>query len=107
MSVYMIAARRAAFVRAGRTDSFFFRGPEAYHCALGGVVGHFEAPRCRRSSVSAPSSALLRSGRLAGETALAADLFHRRIEEGARNSRRGSASLLRDARRGARPAVCP
>ena len=36
-----------------------------------------------RRSTSARSSAMLRSGRRLGETALAADLFHRRVEEGA------------------------
>jgi hypothetical protein len=51
----------AAFIRAGEQVVFSSEGQRP-HCAFGGVVGHFEAARHRRSA-SARSSAMLRSGR--------------------------------------------
>ena len=70
----------AAFIRAGEQIVFSSEGQRP-HCALGGVVSHFEAPVIDVARQRRPARCGVAEG--AGETALAADLFHRRVEEGA------------------------
>src|SRR6202046_4063819 len=70
----------AAFIRAGEQIVFSSEGQRP-HCALGGVVGHFEAPITDVARQRGPARCCVAEG--AGETALAADLFHCRVEGGA------------------------
>ena len=76
----MIAARRPPSSEPANR-SFLRPSANGLDRPLGGVVGHFEAPVTDVARQRRPARCGVAEG--AGEAALAADLFHCRVEEGA------------------------